>query len=147
MKEDVVDKFIKSIGEPFQQFVGIAADETKRIKDKQYPLVEWGITEAMALKYCKEHGFDWGGLYDEFHRVSCWCCPLQNLHSAKALHDNHPALWQRLREMDEASPNQFRADYSVAQLETKFAIEDEAVKQGLSPRSREVQHRVKEALK
>lgn len=147
LKEQIFDRFKASLGEPSQQFVGIAADEPKRIKDKRYLLVEWGITEAMALQYCKERGFDWGGLYDHLDRVSCWCCPLKNLREIKVIRDYHPALWQRLREMDEASPNQFRADYSVAQLEIKFSIEDEAIKQGLNPRSREVQRRVKEALK
>ena len=33
-------------------YVGIAADEPARIKDEIYPLVEWGITEAQALKIC-----------------------------------------------------------------------------------------------
>ena len=56
-------------------FVGIAADEAQRCKKEQYPLVEWGITEAEALKICYDHGFDWGGLYEIYHRVSCWCCP------------------------------------------------------------------------
>ena len=31
-------------------YVGIAADEPKRIKNEQYPLVDWGITEAEALE-------------------------------------------------------------------------------------------------
>ena len=41
-------------------YVGIAADEPKRIKNKQYPLVDWGITEAEVLKMCYDHGYDWG---------------------------------------------------------------------------------------
>ena len=31
-------------------YVGIAADEAWRCKGEQYPLVEWGITEAQALQ-------------------------------------------------------------------------------------------------
>ena len=34
------------------EYLGIAADETKRIKDKNYPLVEWGMTEKDCLSYC-----------------------------------------------------------------------------------------------
>lgn len=45
-------------------YVGIAADEPKRIKNEQYPLVDWGITEAEALKICYDRGYDWGGLYE-----------------------------------------------------------------------------------
>ncbi len=60
-------------------YIGIAADETKRCKDKQYPLVEWGITEAKALKICYDHGFDFGGLYEKHKRASCYCCPFQRV--------------------------------------------------------------------
>ena len=53
-------------------YVGIAADEAWRCKDERYPLVEWGITEAQALQACYDRGFDFGGLYEIYHRASCW---------------------------------------------------------------------------
>ena len=62
--------------------IGIAADEAHRCKDdpqNRYPLVEWGITEAQALQICYNHGFDWGGLYENYHRVSWGCWPLQRV--------------------------------------------------------------------
>ena len=48
-------------------YIGIAADEPKRVKDDIYPLFEWGITEEQALKYCYKHGFDWGGAVQRAH--------------------------------------------------------------------------------
>jgi len=59
-------------------YVGIADDEAWRCKDERYPLVEWGITEAQALQACYDRGFDFGGLYEIYHRASCWCCPFQH---------------------------------------------------------------------
>lgn len=44
-------------------YVGIAADEPKRIKSERYPLVDWGITEKEALQICYDRGYDFGGLY------------------------------------------------------------------------------------
>ena len=41
--------------------------------------MEWRITEAKALQICYDQGFDWGGLYEIYHRASCWCCPLQRI--------------------------------------------------------------------
>ena len=35
------------------QYVGIAADEPKRIKDKTYPLDDWQIREREALRICR----------------------------------------------------------------------------------------------
>jgi len=64
-------------------YVGIAADEAWRCKDERYPLVEWGITEAQALQACYDRGFDFGGLYEIYHRASCWCCPFQRIEIKK----------------------------------------------------------------
>lgn len=113
-------------------YVGIAADEPKRIKDECYPLVEWGVTEAEALRYCYDRGFDWGGLYETFHRVSCWCCPLQRIGALRELRNRHPELWQRLRDMDARALEQFghgtlgkfKQNWSVEALERRFADED-----------------------
>ena len=64
------------------QYIGIAADEPKRlkpVKNKAYPLAEWGITEPQALQICYDYGFDFDGLYRIYRRASCWCCPLQRI--------------------------------------------------------------------
>ena len=70
--------------------IGFAADEKKRVKDntahnKRYPLIEYEITEKDALEYCFELGYHWGGLYNHFKRVSCFCCPLQGLSELRTL--------------------------------------------------------------
>ena len=65
-----------------------------------------------------------GGIYEDFKRVSCWCCPLQSLNELRVLYHKYPDLWERLKEMDKKSWNTFRADYSVEQLEEKFKRED-----------------------
>lgn len=106
--------------EDYKEYIGIACDEPKRIKDKCYPLVEWQMTEKDCLQYCYDRGFNWNGLYEHFDRVSCWCCPLKNLKELKILYKYYPELWQELKEMDKKAYNQFRADYSVEQLEKKF---------------------------
>lgn len=41
-------------------YVGIASDEAWRCKGEQYPLVDWGITEAQALQICYDRGYDFG---------------------------------------------------------------------------------------
>ena len=113
-------------------YIGIAADETKRCKDKQYPLVEWGITEAKALKICYDHGFDFGGLYEKHKRASCYCCPFQRISELQNLRKFHPKLWKNLMEMDGRareqfgrSPlGQFKQRWSVEGLEARFAQEE-----------------------
>lgn len=126
LKTKVIDRYFKELRKTHNviEYVGIAADEAWREKDKRYPLIEWGITEKQALDYCYERGFRWGGLYDSFKRVSCWCCPLQPLSELKKLRAMHPDLWQRLREMDARAWNSFRIDYTVEDLEQRFAEED-----------------------
>ncbi len=115
--------------------IGIAADEAHRCKDdpqNRYPLVEWGITEAQALQICYNHGFDWGGLYEIYHRVSCWCCPLQRVGELRNLRHHHPELWARLLELDQRARaqfgpgplGQFKKNWSVERYDERFARED-----------------------
>ena len=125
-KQNVQQKYTKGINHI--SYIGIAADEPKRHqgiqKHQRHPLFDWGITEKMALQTCYNHGFTWGGLYEDFHRVSCWCCPLKSLNELRVLYHKYPALWERLKDLDNRSWNQFRVDYSVMQLEEKFKQED-----------------------
>lgn len=136
LKTAEMDKFCKSLNCNIVNYIGIAVDEPKRLdykvkyyKRKQfklmkcYPLADWKMTEAAALQYCYDLGFDWGGLYKHFDRVSCWCCPLKNLKELKNLYRYYPELWQELKQMDERSFNRFRADYTVAQLDERFKRE------------------------
>ena len=126
LKTKVINDYLKKYkDEGYTEYIGIAYDEPKRIRDKRYPLVEYEMTEADCLKYCYEKGFYWDGLYKLFNRVSCWCCPLKNLKELKILYTYYPELWKELKEMDKKSYNQFRADYSVEQLEEKFKKEDD----------------------
>ena len=113
-------------------YVGIAADEAHRCKGEQYPLVEWGITEAEALQICYDRGYDWGGLYEIYHRCSCWCCPLQRIDELRKLRHHHPELWARLMELDRRAITQFghnplgqfKQNWTVEQLERRFAEEE-----------------------
>lgn len=138
LKTRVVDAYLKKLKKDYTlvEYVGIAADETKRIKDKKYPLVEWGMTESDCLSYCYERGFDWGGLYEIFNRVSCWCCPLQSLDELRKLYHHFPNLWKQLEEWDNATWRKFIKNYSAHQLAARFDFEDEWITAGGNIRSR-----------
>jgi len=75
------DTIVKHTGERRGEVIsciGYATEEKRRAKYKpyqRYPLLEWGISSIVAYKYCLDRGFDWGGLYEIWRRVSCACCP------------------------------------------------------------------------
>ena len=94
LKAHVIAKHLRELKRQYHlvQHIGIAADEARRCKDLYYPLVEWGMTEADCLNYCYARGFDWGGLYKIFRRVSCWCCPLQPISELRKLRKHCPDL-------------------------------------------------------
>lgn len=135
LKIKLMDKEVNRLKGQYNalQYVGIAADEAHRCKDEVYPLVEWGINEAEALKICYDRGFDFGGLYKIYNRASCWCCPLQRIGELKKLRQHHSELWARLLEMDNHAKEifgpgplgQFRQNWSVERLEERFACENE----------------------
>ena len=129
LKRQAVHQIEKTIiGKDVVQFHGIALDEKERCdknngREIRYPLVEWGVTEKQALDYCYSKGLDWGGLYEKFHRVSCWCCPMSRICELRTLYHEFPELWKELVVMQEKSYRDFRPDYSVRGLEEKFMRE------------------------
>ena len=134
LKTHLISKAVNQIKGKYRalHYVGIAYDERKRCKSEVYPLVEWHITEAQALAYCYAHGYDWDGLYEIYHRCSCWCCPFQRIGELRKLRTHHPELWQKLLRMDEravqmfgtAPLGTFRKGYTVQTLDQRFAEEE-----------------------
>ena len=132
MKARVVDAHLKRLREEYDliQMIGIAADEKTRSDGSSgsthtgstldYPLQRYGMRTVDNLEYCEEHGFDFGGLYEEVERLSCWCCPLQSLGQLRNLHDNHPDLWAELKRLDSRAYNSFRYDYTLDELEQLY---------------------------
>lgn len=138
LKTRIIDKHLRQYEGKYEviQYVGIAADEKERVKNKRYPLIEWNMTEADCLRYCYERGYDWDGLYEIFRRVSCWCCPLQSLPELRKLRKHFPHLWAKLREMDDSTWRTFKEGYSVRDLEVRFALEEDFLAQGKSIRNK-----------
>lgn len=83
-----ISKYLKQkYGNEYYEYIGIAADEQKRIDQRRpptklLPLVEWNMTEKDCLEYCYKHQFYWEEngirLYEVLDRVSCWCCSNKN---------------------------------------------------------------------
>lgn len=139
LKDTPREQFLAPLREKYNilEYVGIAADEqyrltrkTNRSPNHRHPLVDWGVTEKEALQYCYGKGFDFGGLYELFPRVSCWCCPLRSLADLRILRKHFPQLWQQLGKWDTMTWRNYRADYSVAQLDARFAFEEECLANG-----------------
>ena len=156
LKTDVIRKYLSDLNEKYEviQFIGIAVDEQYRLerqyagrKDLIFPLVEWGWNEKQCLQYCYSKGYDWEGLYELFSRVSCWCCPLQPLEELRKLRKHFPDLWAELIDMDNRTWRKFKSDYTVEQLDVRFAFEEERTAAGLSITSRAFHRELKEKLR
>jgi len=133
-KVSQIEHFSKDIESPIH-CIGFASDEAHRAKEntktvKRYPLIEWGITEKEALDYCFKLGYHWGGLYDHFSRVSCYCCPLQKIGDLRKLRTFYPDLWAEMLKKDKLQPDYvpgFKDDKSVHHFEKRFAMEDRQI--------------------
>lgn len=121
---------------PLRQCIGFAADEQIRVEKRKercgkwissrFPLVEWGVTEADALEYCRKAGFNWNGLYDLFVRVSCFCCPFQRIGELRTLRSVFPDLWRKMLLMESWLPEGKDRRYrntTVSGLDARFASE------------------------
>ena len=61
---------------------------------------ELGWGELDSLRYCKSLGYDWGGLYDVFVRVSCFCCPKGGKTKRRLIQQHYPELWKEWQRLD-----------------------------------------------
>lgn len=158
LKLNIVDKYLRELKKDYEviQYVGIAYDEPNRIKDNPNiiaPLFHiWKMVETDCLEYCYDRGFTWGGLYEIWSRVSCWCCPLQSLDDLRKLKNHRPELWERLKQMDREINEKcitnnkpgvmttrvnFQHSKSLTDIERRFEVEDEFIAQGKKLRTRE----------
>ncbi len=106
-----VDPLEAAAGRGNDVYIGYAADpkEVKRSQSQEYakgkknrfhfPLIEWGITEAMCLQGLKDRGL-YNELYDFFPRLGCFWCPKQPLPPLRQLWKHFPDKWQTIREME-----------------------------------------------
>lgn len=130
-KVRTINAYLATLGE-FVQYVGIAADEAQRMKDecgKVYPLIEWGMTEADCLAYCRASGYHWDedgtDLYDVLDRASCWCCGNKNLKELRAIRKHLPQYWGLLLGLQSRIDRPFRSDgATLFDLERRFADEE-----------------------
>lgn len=143
MKVDLIERYFKQKSKEYHviRCIGLASDEFKRLQrphnqqeGHRHPLVEWGWSEADCLEYCYSNGYDWGGLYRLFNRVSCWCCPLSAISELRKLWENYPELWARLQGYEDTMIAnhsmyvKFRGDDTVHSLSLRFEKEAKAVR-------------------
>lgn len=155
LKERPRTLFLRALQEKYDliEYVGLAADEGYRLERKnnqqdnnRHPLVDWGMTEADCLQYCYDRGYTWGGLYNYFSRVSCWCCPLQPIAEMRILYEHFPALWEQLKTWDNASWRHFKATGSIETFERRFQFEQEWQKTGKPLKGKEFHSALKKHL-
>lgn len=107
-KVATINRYLRDLKKEHEviQCVGFAVGEERRVKNKmsesqfRFPLLEYNVDEKECLLYCKRLGYTWGGLYDYFNRVSCFCCPLQCKQEMLLKKRHFPEVWNKIREMD-----------------------------------------------
>jgi 3'-phosphoadenosine 5'-phosphosulfate sulfotransferase (PAPS reductase)/FAD synthetase len=157
LKQQVISRYFKEMRKTHNvyQYIGIAYGEQYRLDragasapDRLYPLVQWGMSGKINLRYCYSRGYDWEGLYEIFERVSCWCCPLQQIKELRKLYKHFPDLWVKLKDMDNRTARTFKPNYSIEDLEVRFKLEEEFEARGMttSPYNKIFRETLKERL-
>lgn len=114
LKFDPITKWIKETSKTCDivQYIGIAADETKRIPyqleiGNKLPLVDYGMTEEKARAYCESLGI-LSPAYKHHKRLGCWMCHLQCKKDLSFLKDNYKDLYQKLLDLEKDSETYFK---------------------------------------
>lgn len=99
-----IKRYLKEQTEEYTQYIGIAADEPKRLarlKSNEISLLaKYGITEEMAADLCKKDGL-LSPIYKVTNRNGCFFCPNASTRELRHLYLNHYGLWTMLRELQD----------------------------------------------
>lgn len=97
-KEKPIKDYISKVNDEIIQYVGICADEEKRLESlhkqaNRISLLEkYRYTEEMAKKKCEEYGL-LSPCYKYSNRGGCWFCPNAKLTEHKEIKRLYPEIW------------------------------------------------------
>ncbi len=125
LKVNILKKYLNTKGN-YISYIGIAADEPKRLKrlkENECSMLEkWNMTEKDCLEFLKERNLD-NPLYKNHKRLGCWFCPKQNIKTLEILKNEYPELWEKLLQWQRDSPFPFRINTTVYDLDKRFTKE------------------------
>lgn len=103
LKTNPISEFYKGLSDNYINYVGITADETKRLErlndsNKVSLLEKYGYTAQMAFDLCKEYGLI-SPIYDFSKRGGCWFCPNAIIKEYANVKSKHPELWEYLHQL------------------------------------------------
>lgn len=99
-----IKDYLKNQKEEIVQYIGIAADEPKRLKrldgtNKISLLAKYGYTEELATELCKEYNL-LSPIYNFARRGGCWFCPYARNEELKNFRNKHKEIWERFLELE-----------------------------------------------
>ena len=113
MKE--IRKYYSSFDQPIIQYVGIAADEKKRLAriegtNKISLLEKYNLTEKDAYDLCVLYNL-LSPQYRSGTRNGCWFCPNMRMKQRCIFRKEHPELWNRMKELNDLYKDEIIARY------------------------------------
>lgn len=133
-KVGAIKKYLRTIGEEYTQYIGIAIDEPKRLarlKDNQISLLaKYGYTEQMAMELCRKYNLV-SPIYETGTRGGCWFCPNVRIKTLVEFRRKHPELWGELLELGK-TPNLcsygFKYGKTVEDIDRRLDFEERQLK-------------------
>lgn len=127
LKVEALETQMKTYGTHVINYIGIAADEPKRLArlkpHQRAPLYDWGMTEKDAKQFLMKRNL-LNPLYEKYDRLGCWFCNKQPLKSLRNLRHDYPEYWNILLSLQYDCDLPFRPNTTMFDLEAMFAQED-----------------------
>lgn len=122
-KINPIKRYLKSLGRNYQEYIGIAADEPKRLervhRKGQISLLEQkGIIEEQTYDILRPYSLI-SPTYKFSKRGGCWFCPNQKVKEFAYLKTNHPELWAELVTFDSV-PNKVSEGFKYGKHLRKY---------------------------
>lgn len=133
-KTKPIEKYIKSLGDNYVEYVGIGIDEKDRLNrlhshGKKVSLLEKENLTTMQAKQIASQYELLSPYYDFSLRGGCWFCPNASDCQLRNLRKNHQDLWNKLLELEEqhnlvGDMWNSRGGVSIHEKDEQFRFED-----------------------
>lgn len=96
-----------------ETYTGMTVDERKRCSENpkyKYPLIEWGWTAEMSIRYLEKRGIPHVIYNRGFKRLGCIFCPNLSKADLFIIFRDYPEIWDKLLDYENKSPRKMRGN-------------------------------------
>ena len=116
-KVEPIQRWMKENGVMID-LIGIAADESQRMRQRCRPLCDWFVTRQGCVEVIQAEGLDVP------RKSGCYICPFQRVSQWRELWERYPEVFERVAQLEENAQHRRTERYATLDPSGKYTLRD-----------------------